>query len=334
VQSASEFLDTHRPAGGHRSSKRDRIVQVFLAQEGHLSAEELADLVRQADSRISRATVYRTLQWMVDAGVAGKVDFGGGKFRFERAYRHPRHFHFICKSCNQSFEFLSSDIEALIEEVAAARNFEGRQSTLQVYGLCESCRDGKPPKPALSSDVLFARDAMRIAIATERSGREFYARAAKITRDGPARRIFQRLADDEIEHLERLEQRYASLLAENPGLESEPTFLFFKGAANGLFADGTDELTDGLDEAKAILIGIRCERGSHNFFKKYGERFEESEGKRIFLQFADEEREHLDMLLRQYRHLVAGQRRASKSAAAAKTRRPAKRRGRAKPARS
>lgn len=312
MQSASEFLDKHRPAGGHRSSKRDRIVQVFLAQEGHLSAEELADLVRKADPRISRATVYRTLQWMVDAGVAGKVDFGGGKFRFERAYRHPRHFHFICKSCNQSFEFLSSDIEALIEEVAAARQFEGRQSMLQVYGTCESCRDGKPPKPAIASELLFARDAMRIAIATERSGREFYARAAKITRDGPARRIFQRLADDEIEHLERLEQRYAELLKETPGLEDHPTFLFFKGAANGLFAAGTEELTDGLDEGKAILIGIRCERGSHSFFKKYGDRFEESEGKRIFLQFADEEREHLDMLLRQYRHLVAGQRRAAK----------------------
>lgn len=312
MQSASEFLDKHRPAGGHRSSKRDRIVQVFLAQEGHLSAEELADLVRKADPRISRATVYRTLQWMVDAGVAGKVDFGGGKFRFERAYQHPRHFHFICKTCNQSFEFLSSDIEALIEEVAAARHFEGRQSMLQVYGICEACRDGKPANPEIASELLFARDAMRIAIATERSGREFYARAAKITRDGPARKIFQRLADDEIEHLERLEERYAQLVNETPGLEDHPTFLFFKGAANGLFATGTEELTDGLDEAKAILIGIRCERGSHNFFKKYGERFEESEGKRIFLQFADEEREHLDMLLKQYRLLVAGQRRAAK----------------------
>ena len=38
------------------------------------------------------------------------------------------------------------------------------------------------------------------------------------------------------------------------------------------------------------MIGIRCERGSHKFFKRYGERFEDSEGKRIFLEFADEER--------------------------------------------
>jgi hypothetical protein len=115
------------------------------------------------------------------------------------------------------------------------------------------------------------------------------------------------------------------LLKETPGLEDHPTFLFFKGAANGLFATGTEELTDGLDEAKAILIGIRCERGSHSFFKKYGERFEESEGKRIFLEFADEEREHLDMLLKQYRKLVAGQRAPSpKSRRRGKPRKPAK----------
>ncbi|MBP8273072.1 MAG: transcriptional repressor [Acidobacteria bacterium] len=311
MQSASEFVDKHRPAGGRRSSKRDLIVQVFLRQEGHLSAEELTDLLRQTDKRISRATVYRTLQWMVDAGIAGKVDFGGGKFRFERAYRHPRHFHFICKTCHQSFEFLSSDIEALIEEVAAAREFAARQSMLQIYGTCQWCQQGQTPPPMAPAELLFARDALRIAIATERSGREFYTRAARITRDGPGRRIFQKLAGEEVEHLRKLEQRYAELVAAEPGLESHPTFLFFKGAANGLFAAGTEELSDGIDEGKALMIGIRCERGSHAFFKKYGERFEESEGKRIFLEFADEEREHLDLLLREYRNLVARQRRTS-----------------------
>ncbi len=329
MQSASEFVEKHRPAGGRRSSKRDLIVEVFLRQEGHLSAEELADLIRRSDKRgrgISRATVYRTLQWMVDAGIAGKVDFGGGKFRFERAYRHPRHFHFICKTCNQSFEFLSSDIEALIEEVAAAREFAARQSMLQVYGTCQWCQQGLTPPVLAPAELLFARDALRIAIATERSGREFYTRAARITADGRARRVFQRLADEEVEHLHKLERRYVELLRQEPTLESQPTFLFFKGAANGLFAAGTEELGDGVDEGKALLIGIRCERGSHAFFKKYGERFDESEGKRIFLEFADEEREHLDLLLREYRHLVARQRRAAPRPRPAKTRAAGRRR--------
>ncbi|MEZ5317857.1 MAG: transcriptional repressor [Vicinamibacterales bacterium] len=311
MQSAKEFVERLRPAGGRRSSKRDLIVGVFLRQEGHLSADDLVDLIRAEDARISRATVYRTLQWMVDAGLARRVDFGEGRFRFEHSYRHPRHFHLICKTCNQSFEFLSSDVEALLEEIAQARNFAPRQSVLQIYGTCEACRTGRadapPPAP---TDAVFARDALRIAIATERSGREFYTRAAKLARDARARRVFERLATEEQDHFGRLEARYRELIEQDPALESQPTFLFFKGAANGLFSAGTEELRKTPGDREALQIGIRCERGSHRFFKRYGERFEESEGKRIFLEFAEEEREHLDLLLREYRSLVNRQRRA------------------------
>src|SRR2546425_10823409 len=136
-------LSRLKPDGGKRSSKRERILDVFLRQEGHLSADDLVDLIRREDQRISRATVYRTLQWMVDAGIARKVDFGEGRFRFEHSYRHPRHYHLICKTCNRSSEFLSSDIEALVDEVASARNFAASQSVVPIYGTCEECRTGK-----------------------------------------------------------------------------------------------------------------------------------------------------------------------------------------------
>src|SRR5512132_4041186 len=297
------------PDGGKRSSKREQIVNVFLRQEGHLSADDLVDLIRREDHRISRATVYRTLQWMVDAGIARKVDFGEGRFRFEHSYRQPRHFHLICKSCNRSFEFLSSDIEALVEEVATARSFSPSQSVVQIYGTCEACRTGRhlTSEPG-HTDLLFARDAMRIAIATERSGLEFYSRAARAARDARGRAVFHKLAEEEREHLGTLEARYQRLIAQDAMLESRPTFLFFKGAANGLFAAGAEQVARGVDDRQALMIGIKCERGSHRFFKRYGERFEDSEGKRIFLEFADEERAHLELLIREYRALVERQR--------------------------
>lgn len=306
VDSQSEYVERHRPPGGRRSSKRDRIVNVFLQQDGHLSADDLVDVVRREGGKISRATVYRTLQWMVEAGIARKVDFGEGRFRFEHSYRHPRHFHLICKSCNQSSEFLSSDIEGLIEEIAEARKFEAGRSVVQIYGTCDACRTGRrTPPEQVTTELLFARDALRIAIATERSGLEFYRRAARLTKDARGRQVFRNLAEEEKEHLATLEARYAELLEQDPRLESHPTFLFFKGAANGLFAAGAEELSRGVDDRAALRIGIRCERGSHRFFKRYGERFEDSEGKRIFLEFAEEEREHLELLMREYRALRA-----------------------------
>ena len=317
-------LATLRPAGGKRSSKRDQILDLFLRQQAHLSADELFDLVRRQNAGIGRATVYRTLQWMVSAGLARKVDFGEGRFRFEPSYRHPRHFHLICTTCHRSSEFLSSDVEALMEEIAAARNFATTQAVVQIYGTCEDCRTGTKTDTidGTTTELVFARDALRIAIATERSGLEFYTRAAGLTKDARGRTVFQRLAAEEREHLGTLEKRYGELVAKDPQLEAKPTFLFFKGAASGLFAEGAARLREGVNDQQALLIGIKCERGSHKFFKRYGERFEDSEGKRIFLEFADEERAHRDLLIREYRALVERQdRRSPAHAAVAKPRR-------------
>jgi Fe2+ or Zn2+ uptake regulation protein/rubrerythrin len=268
------------------------------------------EAVRREAPGIGRATVYRTLQWMVGAGVARKVDFGEGRSRFEPAYRHPRHFHLVCNVCHTSSEFLSSDVETMLEDIATARTFEVSQVVIQMYGTCEECRTGVKAAPldGEATERVFARDALRMAIATERSGLEFYTRAMRITKDPRGRHVFHRLAEEEKHHLSELEKRYQKLLEQDPQLESRPTFLFFKGAANGLFARGADELhRTGVNDLEAYRIGIRCERGSHRFFKRYGERFEDSEGKQVFLEFAEEERAHLEMLIREYRALMRRQ---------------------------
>jgi Fur family ferric uptake transcriptional regulator len=311
-------------AGGKRSTKREQILGTFLKQEGHLSADDLFDLVRRQHPGVGRATVYRTLQWMVDRGVARKVDFGEGRSRFEPTYRHPRHFHLICTTCHRSSEFLSSDVEASMEEIAAARHFAATQVVVQIVGTCEECRTGASSDPSTSAidgattALVFARDALRIAIATERSGLQFYTRAASLTKDARGRSVFQKLAAEEKEHLGTLEQRYGELMAKDPQLESRPTFLFFKGAANGLFAAGAERLGKGVNDLEALLIGIKCERGSHHFFKRYGDRFEDSEGKQIFLEFAEEEREHRDLLISEYRALRTRQGRRPRAARASR----------------
>jgi len=327
------------PAGGKRSGKRDRILSIFLRQEGHLSADDLFDVVRREEPGIGRATVYRTLQWMVDADIARKVDFGEGRSRYEASYRHPRHFHLICSQCHRSSEFLSSDVESLMEEIASARRFSATRAVVQIFGICDDCRTGSSTAPidGATAELVFARDALRMAIATERSGLEFYRRAATLTKDQRGRAVFQELAAEEGQHLGVLEARYRELAAKDPQLESHPTFLFFKGAASGLFEAGTEQLRGGgVDDARALLIGIKCERGSHKFFKRYGERFEDSEGKQVFLEFADEERAHLDLLIREYRSLRQrqGRRRTRRGILEAKTSKSRKSKESEKPARA
>ena len=129
------------------------------------------------------------------------------------------------------------------------------------------------------------------------------ARAAGPSRDPCGGQGCKEVDAGEKEHLGTLETRYRELLAGDPYLESRPTFLFFKGAASGLFAEGAKQLRQGVNDQEALLIGIKCERGSHKFVKKYGERFEDSEGKQVFLEFAEEEKMHLELLMREYRAL-------------------------------
>ena len=204
-------LSSLRPAGGKRSTKRDRILSLFLRQQGHLSADDLFDLVRREDAGIGRATVYRTLQWMVEAGIARKVDFGEGRSRFEPSYRHPRHFHLICTRCHTSSEFLSSDVESLMEEIASARRFSPTQTVVQIYGVCEACRTGpgaghdrRRRRPSSSSRATRSAWRSRPSGAASSSTRGRPAR----TRDRRGRTVFQKLAAEEREHLSTLEARY------------------------------------------------------------------------------------------------------------------------------
>ena len=177
---------------------------------------------------------------------------------------------------------------------------------------------------------LLTREAGAVAILIDETGGLTEEQRVAITRRKRAyfdflRETLEKLAAEEVDHLNRLEGRYRALLERDPELESRPTFLFFKGAANGLFAEGTEQLSKpGVDEAEALRIGIRCERGSHRFFKRYGEKFEDSEGKQVFLEFAEEERQHLELLIREYRALITrthgGRKSARATAAAARTR--------------
>ena len=133
-----------------------------------------------------------------------------------------------------------------------------------------------------------------------------------IARDARGRKVFHDLAAEEKEHLGKLEGDIASCCA-RPAARIAADVPLFQGRGEWTVCRRADRLIRGVNDQQALLIGIRCERGSHRFFKKYGERFEDSEGKQIFLEFADEERAHLDLLVREYRALVKRQGRTRKT---------------------
>src|SRR2546423_3659538 len=100
-------------AGLKRTAQRDRILDVFLRTEKHLSSEDLYQLVKEEDPSVGHTTVYRTLKLLVEAGLPREARFGGRRPRYEHHHKHPHPDHLICTECGQTIEIFSAAREAL-----------------------------------------------------------------------------------------------------------------------------------------------------------------------------------------------------------------------------
>lgn len=122
--------------------QRDLIVSTFGRSEEHVSVDELLATVKDEDSAIGYATVYRTLKLLVEAGLAAERNFGDGLTRFEtRGGDH--HDHMICEQCGHIVEFHDEQIERRQEQVAAEHGFE---LTRHRHELFVRCLDPKCPR--------------------------------------------------------------------------------------------------------------------------------------------------------------------------------------------
>lgn len=120
--------------------QRRIILDVFLADEGHLASEDLYEKVKTVDNSIGQATVYRTLKLLSESGLAKEVHFGDGLTRYEHQYGHDHHDHLICEACGKNVEVVNDDIERLQEELARQNGFVLTGHKMYLYGLCPACR--------------------------------------------------------------------------------------------------------------------------------------------------------------------------------------------------
>jgi Fur family ferric uptake transcriptional regulator len=124
-----------------QSGPRSVILEVFLATESHLTADELCALVRKKDPRIGSATVYRTLKILCESGLAEEfTEAPGGKSLFEHKFGHEHHDHLVCLKCGRLIEIRNSEIERLQAKAAREHGFTTVRHTLAIHGYCRDCR--------------------------------------------------------------------------------------------------------------------------------------------------------------------------------------------------
>lgn len=133
------FLDHLKRAGFKRTAQRELILEVFLRTEGHSSAEELYNLIKNEDPTVGFTTVYRTLRLLVECGLAREELMGDGRRRYEHNYNHQHHDHLICTKCGTLIEFYSEVIEAKQDEIARQFEFHPTHHSLRIFGICHQC---------------------------------------------------------------------------------------------------------------------------------------------------------------------------------------------------
>src|SRR5262249_47294177 len=97
-----EYLASRSRPQRYTGQQRDLVRHVF-AQHNHFDAEILIEDLKKAGLRVSRATVYRTLNKLVDAGMLRRLEFGPRTF-FEHDYGYPQHEHLVCQKCGRGIE--------------------------------------------------------------------------------------------------------------------------------------------------------------------------------------------------------------------------------------
>jgi Fur family ferric uptake transcriptional regulator len=147
----SIFLEALRERGQRVTSARLALLDEVFSQHGHLDAEQLLERMRVYGHKISRATIYRNLELLIECGLVRKYRLGQDRFLYEHVHPGQTHDHIACRECGQVVEFVSPAIDSLLQDLCDAHGFESDQNTVQVVGLCGICARSNAAQLATAS---------------------------------------------------------------------------------------------------------------------------------------------------------------------------------------
>lgn len=121
------------------TSEREIIMNEVLEIRTHIEADSLFVRLHNKGVKVSRATVYRTLDLLIQCGLVEKNSFGQTHAYYEPIFGQEHHDHLVCNICKKVIEFHNKEIEKLQNQICNEFNFTPLSHTHQIFGICSEC---------------------------------------------------------------------------------------------------------------------------------------------------------------------------------------------------
>lgn len=137
----SSLIQHLRQEGYRITPQREMIIQAIVASDHHVTAEQVYERVRQHTQALNLATIYRTLDLLVEQGLACRNDLGGGRIEYA-THQHGPHIHLVCRQCGCVIDAEYPLIAPLADQLRERYDFAADLQHVSISGLCLDCQKG------------------------------------------------------------------------------------------------------------------------------------------------------------------------------------------------
>ena len=130
-----------KEAGLRFSPGRQVVFRQIIESHGHFTAEEIAKVCASLQPIVSRATVYRALHEILEAGVIRETAFGDKHQHYEHLYDEKEHHHAQCVRCHQFIEFPDLGEDKRYHPILEKKGFKIIGHEMHFYGICKDCQE-------------------------------------------------------------------------------------------------------------------------------------------------------------------------------------------------